>query len=137
MHLLRGIAVVTFLFSFYLNKNYLFHYRFTYIIWSYYLPCSCWKARYKRLSLKKKLSKHERSRPSLFLPCVTIFVLSLLGLAATLHVYFRTATKVSEMLGNVNTSSALSAFEKMEEKGKFSNCCRFINSTILNHIVYW
>ena len=30
---------------------------------------------------------------------------------------FRTATKVSEMLGNVNTSSALSAFEKMEEKG--------------------
>lgn len=29
----------------------------------------------------------------------------------------RTATKVSEMLGNVNTSSALSAFEKMEEKG--------------------
>jgi phage shock protein A len=31
--------------------------------------------------------------------------------------HFRTATKVSEMLGNVNTSSALSAFEKMEEKG--------------------
>jgi hypothetical protein len=31
--------------------------------------------------------------------------------------FFRTATKVSEMLGNVNTSSALSAFEKMEEKG--------------------
>ncbi|AQK99025.1 Membrane-associated protein VIPP1 chloroplastic [Zea mays] len=30
--------------------------------------------------------------------------------------HFRTATKVSEMLGNVNTSSALSAFEKMEEK---------------------
>lgn len=30
---------------------------------------------------------------------------------------YRTATKVSEMLGNVNTSSALSAFEKMEEKG--------------------
>ncbi|KAF8664107.1 hypothetical protein HU200_055019 [Digitaria exilis] len=29
----------------------------------------------------------------------------------------KTATKVSEMLGNVNTSSALSAFEKMEEKG--------------------
>ncbi|GJY57869.1 probable membrane-associated 30 kDa protein, chloroplastic [Tanacetum coccineum] len=28
-----------------------------------------------------------------------------------------TASKVSEMLGNVNTSSALSAFEKMEEKG--------------------
>ncbi|XP_050899683.1 membrane-associated protein VIPP1, chloroplastic isoform X2 [Lathyrus oleraceus] len=28
----------------------------------------------------------------------------------------KTATKVSEMLGNVNTSSALSAFEKMEEK---------------------
>ncbi|KAG6404721.1 hypothetical protein SASPL_136974 [Salvia splendens] len=27
-----------------------------------------------------------------------------------------TATKVSEMLGNVNTSNALSAFEKMEEK---------------------
>jgi phage shock protein A len=33
---------------------------------------------------------------------------------------FRTATKVSEMLGNVNTSSALSAFEKMEEKGIIS-----------------
>ncbi|CAL5323623.1 unnamed protein product [Camellia sinensis] len=32
----------------------------------------------------------------------------------------KTATKVSEMLGNVNTSSALSAFEKMEEKGKFA-----------------
>ncbi|KAJ0034972.1 hypothetical protein Pint_26014 [Pistacia integerrima] len=32
-------------------------------------------------------------------------------------VLLRTATKVSEMLGNVNTSSALSAFEKMEEKG--------------------
>ncbi|KAK9134564.1 hypothetical protein Syun_013894 [Stephania yunnanensis] len=32
--------------------------------------------------------------------------------------YFRTATKVSEMLGNVNTSSALFAFEKMEEKGR-------------------
>lgn len=30
---------------------------------------------------------------------------------------FRTATKVNEMLGNINTSSALSAFEKMEEKG--------------------
>nr|GMD50252.1 membrane-associated protein VIPP1, chloroplastic [Ipomoea batatas] len=29
----------------------------------------------------------------------------------------KTATKVSEMLGNVNTSSALSAFERMEEKG--------------------
>ncbi|KAJ0972279.1 hypothetical protein J5N97_020238 [Dioscorea zingiberensis] len=28
----------------------------------------------------------------------------------------KTATKVSEMLGNVNTSSALAAFEKMEEK---------------------
>ncbi|KAK4480194.1 hypothetical protein RD792_013256 [Penstemon davidsonii] len=28
----------------------------------------------------------------------------------------KTASKVSEMLGNVNTSSALSAFEKMEEK---------------------
>ncbi|KAI5003093.1 hypothetical protein ZWY2020_027743 [Hordeum vulgare] len=28
----------------------------------------------------------------------------------------KTATKVSEMLGNVNTSGALSAFEKMEEK---------------------
>ncbi|KAF5745862.1 membrane-associated protein VIPP1 chloroplastic [Tripterygium wilfordii] len=28
----------------------------------------------------------------------------------------KTATKVSEMIGNVNTSSALSAFEKMEEK---------------------
>ncbi|CAD6235552.1 unnamed protein product [Miscanthus lutarioriparius] len=28
----------------------------------------------------------------------------------------KTATKVSEMLGNVDTSSALSAFEKMEEK---------------------
>ncbi|KAK8972438.1 hypothetical protein V6N11_018626 [Hibiscus sabdariffa] len=28
----------------------------------------------------------------------------------------RTATKVNEMVGNVNTSSALSAFEKMEEK---------------------
>lgn len=31
---------------------------------------------------------------------------------------FRTASKVSEMLGNVNTSNALSAFEKMEEKGE-------------------
>lgn len=31
--------------------------------------------------------------------------------------YHRTATKVSEMLGDVNTSGALSAFEKMEEKG--------------------
>ncbi|KAE8692381.1 Membrane-associated 30 kDa protein [Hibiscus syriacus] len=30
----------------------------------------------------------------------------------------RTATKVNEMVGNVNTSSALSAFEKMEEKGE-------------------
>ncbi|KAK9106936.1 hypothetical protein Syun_022947 [Stephania yunnanensis] len=30
----------------------------------------------------------------------------------------KTATKVSEMLGNVNTSSALSAFEKMEDKEK-------------------
>ncbi|KAK9114084.1 hypothetical protein Syun_020881 [Stephania yunnanensis] len=29
-----------------------------------------------------------------------------------------TATKVSEILGNVNTSSALSAFEKIEEKGR-------------------
>ncbi|KAG4936211.1 hypothetical protein JHK82_050487 [Glycine max] len=29
-----------------------------------------------------------------------------------------TATKVSEMLGNVNTSSALSAFEKMEKKAE-------------------
>ena len=31
---------------------------------------------------------------------------------------FRTSNKVSEMLGNVNTSNALSAFEKMEEKGE-------------------
>ena len=31
---------------------------------------------------------------------------------------FRTATKVSEMVGKVNTSGALAAFEKMEEKGK-------------------
>ncbi|CAN6707268.1 unnamed protein product [Malus baccata var. baccata] len=30
----------------------------------------------------------------------------------------KTATKVSEMVGNVNTSSALSAFDKMEEKGE-------------------
>ncbi|KAG8499195.1 hypothetical protein CXB51_005629 [Gossypium anomalum] len=30
----------------------------------------------------------------------------------------RTATKVNEMVGNVNTSNALSAFEKMEEKGE-------------------
>uniref|UniRef100_A0A803L452 Membrane-associated 30 kDa protein, chloroplastic n=1 Tax=Chenopodium quinoa TaxID=63459 RepID=A0A803L452_CHEQI len=30
----------------------------------------------------------------------------------------RTATKVSEMVGKVNTSGALAAFEKMEEKGK-------------------
>ncbi|KAK3017658.1 hypothetical protein RJ639_003275, partial [Escallonia herrerae] len=30
----------------------------------------------------------------------------------------KTATKVNEMLGSVNTSSALSAFEKMEEKGQ-------------------
>ncbi|KAM1717600.1 hypothetical protein ACFX11_025411 [Malus domestica] len=29
----------------------------------------------------------------------------------------KTATKVSEMVGNVNTSNALSAFDKMEEKG--------------------
>lgn len=39
----------------------------------------------------------------------------------TLHTWtffsLRTSTKVSEMLGNVNTSGALSAFEKMEEKG--------------------
>nr|KAJ0204082.1 hypothetical protein LSAT_V11C500273560 [Lactuca sativa] len=32
----------------------------------------------------------------------------------------KTATKVSEMLGNVNTSSALSTFEKMEEKSSIS-----------------
>ncbi|KAK9107077.1 hypothetical protein Syun_023088 [Stephania yunnanensis] len=40
------------------------------------------------------------------------------GLASTVteSEFKRTATKVSEMLGNVNTSSALSAFEKMEEK---------------------
>ncbi|KAE9448050.1 hypothetical protein C3L33_20073, partial [Rhododendron williamsianum] len=36
--------------------------------------------------------------------------------SAKFNIPFRTATKVSEMLGNVNTSSALSAFEKMEEK---------------------
>ncbi|KAM1106000.1 hypothetical protein ACFX13_002954 [Malus domestica] len=29
----------------------------------------------------------------------------------------KTATKVSEMVGNVNTSNALSAFDKMEERG--------------------
>lgn len=29
----------------------------------------------------------------------------------------RTATTVNEMLGNVNTGSAIAAFEKMEEKG--------------------
>ncbi|PPD91285.1 hypothetical protein GOBAR_DD11775 [Gossypium barbadense] len=32
----------------------------------------------------------------------------------------RTATKVNEMVGNVNTSNALSAFEKMEEKGELN-----------------
>ncbi|PPS01327.1 hypothetical protein GOBAR_AA19335 [Gossypium barbadense] len=41
----------------------------------------------------------------------------------------RTATKVNEMVGNVNTSNALSAFEKMEEKGElilaFSQYLRF------------
>ena len=31
---------------------------------------------------------------------------------------FRTASKVNEMLGNVDTSNALAAFDKMEEKGK-------------------
>lgn len=31
---------------------------------------------------------------------------------------YRTASKVNEMLGTVNTSGALSAFERMEEKGK-------------------
>ncbi|MBA0628597.1 hypothetical protein Godav_023301 [Gossypium davidsonii] len=31
----------------------------------------------------------------------------------------KTATKVNEMVGNVNTGSALAAFEKMEEKGEF------------------
>ncbi|KAK6144964.1 hypothetical protein DH2020_021784 [Rehmannia glutinosa] len=41
---------------------------------------------------------------------------NLLELALTGYLFFRTASKVSEMLGNVNTSSALSAFEKMEEK---------------------
>ncbi|MBA0570407.1 hypothetical protein Golob_004070, partial [Gossypium lobatum] len=30
----------------------------------------------------------------------------------------KTATKVNEMVGNVNTGSALAAFEKMEEKGE-------------------
>jgi hypothetical protein len=36
------------------------------------------------------------------------------------------------MLGNVNTSSALSAFEKMEEKGKrkkLTNSTIYINNT--------
>ncbi|KAG6771857.1 hypothetical protein POTOM_023250 [Populus tomentosa] len=37
-----------------------------------------------------------------------------------------TATKVNEMLGNVNTSNALSAFEKMEEKGKVFGTNLFI-----------
>lgn len=32
----------------------------------------------------------------------------------------RTSQKVNEMLGNINTSGALAAFEKMEEKGR---CC--------------
>ncbi|TKY57116.1 G2/mitotic-specific cyclin-1 [Spatholobus suberectus] len=35
-----------------------------------------------------------------------------------LRLHAWTAIKVSEMLGNVNTSSALSAFEKMEEQGE-------------------
>ncbi|KAF9680242.1 hypothetical protein SADUNF_Sadunf06G0101000 [Salix dunnii] len=38
----------------------------------------------------------------------------------------KTATKVNEMLGNVNTSNALSAFEKMEEKGKVFGTDLFI-----------
>lgn len=48
----------------------------------------------------------------------------------------RTATKVQEMIGTVNTSGALSAFEKMEEKGtislfsKLSKTCQCITSEI-------
>jgi hypothetical protein len=49
--------------------------------------------------------------------CFYLFFASLmLPIIATFE--FRTSSKVSEMLGNVNTSNALSAFEKMEEKGE-------------------
>ena len=52
---------------------------------------------------------------SVFYEFVTFLMFLLM---VSLSCCLRTATKVSEMLGNVNTSSSLSAFEKMEEKGK-------------------
>lgn len=42
--------------------------------------------------------------------------------------YNRTSQKVNEMLGNINTSSALAAFDKMEEKGKYDLWCCKVNA---------
>ncbi|KAL7230421.1 hypothetical protein ACSBR2_008829 [Camellia fascicularis] len=49
----------------------------------------------------------------------------------------KTATKVSEMLGNVNTSSALSAFEKMEEKAYLVHTALFMWLTVEIKMIYY
>lgn len=87
-----------------------------------HLFCSFWRARYRRPGQRKTLWKLVHNQRSLFtiLLLVKLLILFLFKYLTTeigCIVFLRTATKVTEMLGNVNTSSALSAFEKMEEKG--------------------
>ena len=85
--------------------------------------CSFWRVRYRKQDRRKILWKHVLSLQSLssitfshhYVPCWSLGSLMLLVMATLV---FRTSNKVSEMLGNVNTSNALSAFEKMEEKGE-------------------
>ena len=85
--------------------------------------CSFWRLRYRKQDRRKILWKHVLSLQSLssitfshhYVPCWSLGSLMLLVMATLV---FRTSNKVSEMLGNVNTSNALSAFEKMEEKGE-------------------
>jgi phage shock protein A len=48
---------------------------------------------------------------------------------------FRTSSKVSEMLGNVNTSNALSAFEKMEEKGEAFRWSESLSKSTFSYLV--
>lgn len=129
------------------------HVIYSYIQW---IPlCSFWRARYRRQNLRKIHWKHVLSLQSLSLPSFPVVkspflcVASLFFLLMSLLCCFRTQTKMNEMLGNVNTSNALSAFEKMEEKGKMSrmNICishiskvcfvHFINPFLISKHVLW
>lgn len=91
---------------------------------------SYWRARYKRQKQRKIRSLHVLALLSLYyIPIILLYIFygNYIRIECCFSIYMlsqlfslvaaRTATKVQEMIGTVNTSGALSAFEKMEEKG--------------------